>query len=448
VRRRRSAESQIEAGSQRGRRLAAPDAAWLKVDDPANPMVVTAVLRFAGPITLTDLRVLAAERLVGRYPSFSQRMVPGRTRWSRPTWQEDPAFDLGRHVLGATLAGDLDGPELPRLVGALMGRPIDLRRSPWVLHLAHATDGRAAVVARVHHCLADGMALAHVLLGLTDAGPASASGAAPAPGLLPGGGRSRPHASPLRMAAGLTHTVARVVVGLGEPPTALRGRPTSAKVVSWTRPHDLAAVRRAATGFEVTLNDVLLAAVAGGVRHHLLDRGEAPADLRVLVPVDLRRGVLPTSSLGNRLGLLFVRLPVATADPASRVRAVAVVTRAIKRSSEAGSTFALLTLVGALPAVVGRLAVGLVGRSASAVVTNVPGPKQPLRLNGTDLDSVVFWVPQAGRIGVGVSIFSYAGRVGVGVACDVDLGLDPGAMAAAIDAEIEILGDVAPSPGA
>jgi diacylglycerol O-acyltransferase / wax synthase len=434
------------------RRLAAPDAAWLEVDDPANPMVVTAVLRFAGPIALTTLRTLAAERLVGRYPAFSQRVAPGRTRWSRPSWQDDEAFDLSRHVLDATLAGDLDGPELPRLVGALMGRPIDLRHSPWVLHLAHGTDGRAAVVARVHHCLADGMALAHVLLGLTDAGPASGAGpgsdAGPASGLLPGGGRARPHAGPLRVAAGVTRTVVRVVARLGEPRTALRGRPTSAKVVSWTRPHDLAEVRRAATGFGVTLNDVLLAAIAGGVRRQLLAGGEVPVDLRVLVPVDLRQGVPPTSSLGNRLGLLFVRLPVGTADPASRVRAVAAVTRAIKRSSEAGSTFALLTLVGALPMVAGRLAVGLVGRAASAVVTNVPGPKRPLRLNGTELDSVVFWVPQAGRIAVGVSIFSYAGRVGVGVACDVALGLDPGALAAAIDAELEILGDVAPAPGA
>ncbi len=414
-----------------GLRLAAADSAWLKVDDPANPMVVTAVLRFAGPVDLTCLRSLAEERLVGRYPVFAQRLTRTEQRWARPRWLDDEAFDLGRHVLDAVLDGDVDGPALPRLVGALMGQPLDLRYSPWTLHLAHGPDGRSAIVARLHHCLGDGMALGHVLLGLTDVDAASV--------LLPGGGGARPHPGPLRIVVGVARTLARLIADLGEPSTPLRGTPTPAKVVSWTRPHDLAAVRRAARTHAATLNDILLAAVAGGIRRQLKNAGRAPVDLRVLMPVDLRSGVPPTSALGNQLGLVFVRLPVGAADPAARVRTVAAQTRAVKRSGEAGSTYALLNLVGALPAVVGRPAVALLSRSASAVVTNVPGPREPLRLNGTELDSVVFWVPQVGAIAVGVSVFSYADRVGIGVTCDASLALDPAALAAEIDAEIEVL---------
>jgi hypothetical protein len=114
-------------------------------------------------------------------------------------------------------------------------------------------------------------------------------------------------------------------------------------------------------------------------------------------------------------------------------------TTVVKRSPQALSTYLLLRVAGALPRPVPDAAAALLGAAASAVVTNVPGPRQPLSVLGRRLRSVVFWVPQIGRIGVGISIFSYAGTVTVGVAADVRLGVDPEALAADVDAEITAL---------
>jgi len=158
------------------------------------------------------------------------------------------------------------------------------------------------------------------------------------------------------------------------------------------------------------------------------------------VPVDLRpRGEPVPASLGNRFGLVFLRLPVAEPDVVARVRAVHDRMGRVKGAAQAASTFALLTVIGALPSWGHRLAVRLLGSKSSAVVTNVPGPRQPVWLADSRVTRVVFWVPQAGSVGLGVSILSYAGDVTVGVAADHNLVPDPGQLTAAVRAEVDAL---------
>ena len=191
----------------------------------------------------------------------------------------------------------------------------------------------------------------------------------------------------------------------------------------------------------------LLAALAGGLRRHAERLGHPPLDVRVVVPADLRAGAPVGHGLGNRFGLVLVRLPVSEGDRSARVRAVVAATEAAKRSPQAVSTYVLLRLAGTLPRPVPDVAAALLGAGTSAVVTNVPGPRQPLSLLDQPLRSVVFWVPQVGRIGVGVSIFSYAGTVTVGVAADAGLALDPDVLAADVDAEISALAAVSAPAG-
>lgn len=425
------------------RRMSPADAAWLRVDRPENPMVVTAVLRLDGLVSLEELAALVRERLLARYPRLSRRVLAARVPWWPPSWQDDPAFDLSHHVVEDAFDGPLSGAGLPGLVGELMSRPLDLRRPPWVLHLIHGTDGRSAVVARLHHCIADGVALAQVLLAITDPDDHAQ------PLLIKGSGSPEPPrpVGPGRIVGAVVRTLAQALSYLSEPASALRGRTGTRKRAAWTGSHELQDVKRIAAVHGAKVNDVLLAAVAGGLRQQLIARGQQPVDVRVTVPADLRGAAHPvTAELGNRFGVVFVLLPASEPDAARRLQLVARRTAAVKSSLQAAGTFAILAMIGALPTVASGLAVSLLDSITSAVVTNVPGPRRRLRLAGATLDALVFWVPQVGRIGLGVSLFSYADTVTVGVVADARLDVDPGDLAAAIEAELAVLARAAPAP--
>jgi WS/DGAT/MGAT family acyltransferase len=414
-----------------GRRLSAADAAWLGLDRPEHRMVVTAVLRLQTRLDVSTLRELVGERLLPRYPTLRLRVIRSRLPLLPPSWRPDLAFELDRQVRAG---GDLDGePALMRYVGELMARPLDPAHPPWSLTLVQL-PGHSAVVARLHHCLADGIALAGVLLSLVDQQVA----AAPAPAAPPSSGRTVGSVAGgvAAMAGSAVRTVGHVVAGQGEPSGPLRGRASVGRRAAWTPPQDLAPVRARARELGVSVNDVLLAAVAGGLRHWLGTHGAPPRDVRVMVPVDLRRGRPVSGRLGNRFGIVFVRLPVTVATPAARAAAVHVATSAAKRSAVAPASYALLSLVGVLPGWAQGLAARLLGRVATVIVTNVPGPRRSLSLGGVRLDSVVFWVPHIGRIGIGVSIFSYDGTVTLGVATNSSLPIEPVDLVAAITAEL------------
>ena len=442
------------------------DAAWLGMDAPDNLMMVTAVLWLDAPLDRDRLTEVLGHRLLARYPTFGMRPVPSGSPFEQPVWTDDPAFDLGRHVLDAGSVADDD--ELAGLVSRLLGTPLDMRHSPWQFHLVSLPDldGRgptSAMVARLHHCIADGIALASVLLSLTDDDPDTAPDApAPAVGrdpqrpglrarltagsqdLLPVAGVDPLRVRSLRQAARSLRFGWQVVrTGLGllfanrDPRTRLSGRLGTAKVAAWSQPIDLAVVKRVGAALGVTVNDVLLAVTAGALRRHLLEHGDAPHDLRVFVPVDLRQRDEPVPvTLGNRFGIVFARLPVSVPDPLDRVRAVHQRMGLVKAGPQAASTFALLAIVGALPSWGHRLAVRILGAKSSAIVTNVPGPRRPVYLAGARLVRLTFWVPQAGSVGLGVSLLSYAGELSIGIAADRNLVPEPARLVAGAQAEL------------
>ncbi len=426
----------------RSQRMRSADAAWLGMDRPQNRLVVSGVLRLSGPLDLDDLRALAQERMLGPHPRFCQ--LPRRARRRRARWQVDETFDLAQHVVDSTPAHPCDGDALARLIGDLVSRPLAADRPAWRLDLVRREDGGSAIVARFHHSLADGTALASVLLALTDtatpappaaplAAPPEATPTTPAPARTP---QARRRVGAARAVVAMVVTLARLVATLGEPPTLLRGPLGTQKVVARTRPHGLDDVKATARARGVSVNDVLLAATAGGLRTHLLEQGGPVADLRALVPVDLRGGRPVPADLGNLFGVLVVALPVGRADAADRLREVTAVTARLKRSAQAGGTYLLLRAVGALPRAVLAAAVLVLEESASVVVTNVPGPREPLGLAGCLVEDVSFWAPTVGRVGLGISLFSYAGTITVGVALDARLGLDASRLAAAIEDEL------------
>jgi WS/DGAT/MGAT family acyltransferase len=443
------------------------DAAWLGMDSPDNLMMVTAVLRLGRPVDRARLAEVLSRRLVERYPKFRLRPLPSGSPFEQPVWADDPEFTLDRHLVDAGQVAD-DG-ELAAVVSRLLSTPLDMRHSPWQFHVVSVpaevgARAASALVVRLHHCIADGIALASVLLSLTDDDPdvpadqaaADRAGRDPRrPGirtrltagsqdLVPVAGVDPLAPRSVRQAVDAVVFGWRVLsTGVGlllatrDPRTRLAGRLGTDKVVAWSRPLDLGVVKRVAAALDATVNDVLLAVTAGALRRHLAAHGDVPHDLRVFVPVDLRpRGEPVPATLGNRFGIVFVKLPLSVADPVARVRAVHDRMATVKAGAQAASTFAILAVVGALPSWAHRLAVRVLGAKSTAIVTNVPGPTAPVFLAGARLVRLTFWVPQAGSVGLGVSILSYAGDVTIGVAADRNLVPDPQVLVAAAEDEL------------
>ena len=212
-----------------------------------------------------------------------------------------------------------------------------------------------------------------------------------------------------------------------EPDTCLKRPLSGRKHVAWADPLSLAEVKVCARALRGTANDVLLCAAAGALQRHFLATGEATPEcgVRVAVPFNLRPMRQPIETLGNQFGLVLVTLPVEETDPIMRFRQVQENMNRLKRSYQAQVTYSLLDLFGRGPDVLERRAISMLSNKASAVLTNVPGPKAPVYLAGAKLTQPMFWVPQSGNIGIGLSIFSYAGTVQFGITIDKNIKADP-----------------------
>ncbi|MCY1044257.1 wax ester/triacylglycerol synthase family O-acyltransferase [Corallococcus sp. bb12-1] len=471
-------------------RMGSMDAAWLQMEEPANLMMITAVLWFDGPMDRERLRTVVRERLVERYPRFRQRVVPGAL--GAPHWEDATDFDLDAHLSTLRVPATGGRAALEAVVGDWLGVPLERSRPLWHLHLVKGAARGDVLLARLHHCMADGIALARVLLTLTDpvragTGPEDAVRAEAVParddagtpadpdsdGSLRGSREERLSAPGwMRLARGaraafrkgvelvqepilagdLVLEGARGAAALGkllvmppDPRSPLRGPLGARKLAAWSEPVALARVKAVGQTLGGTVNDVLLTAVTGALRRYLASREAPLEDMHALVPVNLRPLDEPVPrELGNRFGVVFLRLPVHLEDPRRRLREVSKRMEALKRSPEAVVTSGALELLGRTPAALERVVVDVMGTKASLVATNVPGPRQPVSLAGARLDGLTFWVPQAGHVGLGVSLFSYAGQVTLGVASDASRVPDPGALVAAFLEELEALATVAP----
>jgi diacylglycerol O-acyltransferase / wax synthase len=174
------------------------------------------------------------------------------------------------------------------------------------------------------------------------------------------------------------------------------------------------------------VNDILLASASGALRSYMLERGEhlEGITLRATVPVNLRP-LEHAKQLGNHFGLVFLELPVGEANPMRRLERITACMKVLRKSRQALATFGALAAVGMAPPAVQALALEMFSRKASAVATNVPGPQMPLYLGGSKISDLMFWVPQTGSIGLGISILSYNGAVHFGLIADARLMPDP-----------------------
>jgi len=232
----------------------------------------------------------------------------------------------------------------------------------------------------------------------------------------------------------------RLVLRWPDPKTIYKGKLDVSKRAAWSAPIPLQDVKTVGRGLGGTVNDVLLTAMTGALRCYLQGHGE-PVDglnFRAIVPVDLRPpGVKP--DLGNKFGLVYLSLPVGVADPADRLDELKRRMDDLKGSLEAPVAFGILHALGLSPAHIQDIGVSIFQTKGTAVMTNVIGPQEQIYLAGAPLEALMFWVPQSGRLGMGVSILSYAGRVWLGVITDEGLVPDPEAIIAGFHTEFDEL---------
>jgi WS/DGAT/MGAT family acyltransferase len=199
-----------------------------------------------------------------------------------------------------------------------------------------------------------------------------------------------------------------------------------AKRVAWAEPLPLDEVKTIGRALGASVNDVLLSCVAGALREYLVGKGDATDGvmMRALVPINLRP-LDKAYKLGNQFGVVFLELPIGIENPVERLYAVRANMRSLKGSFQPVLTLGLLAAAGAGPKVVQDQLIAVLARNATAVMTNVPGPQQPLYMAGRSIDRFMFWVPQSGDVGMGVSILSYNGEVQFGLITDRGLVPDP-----------------------
>lgn len=390
------------------------DALWLTMDTPENLMVIESVLWFDRRLDVPAVARVLQRRLIDRYPIFGWRPEASEGPVGLDHWAPDPDFDVARHMSVHELPGEGGREEMRAFLEAWMSRPLPRDRPLWQ---AHVLEGRgfSALMMRFHHAIADGTALARVLIELTsetpeddDESPASAGGQAGQPAepamdpihdasddpralaRPPRPRRERAanalsHVATLPLAAGVAATavaadlvrmldpdrpdggparLADLALGtadaidklvVGTPPDVLFfGTPGLAKRADWAGAHSLDAVKRVARTHGATVNDVMIAAISGALRRYQLGRGEVPRDVVTMIPVNLRPTDQPLPAhLGNKFALVAMELPLAEPTPAARLVAAKTRMDVIKRGPEAVLTFGLAHAIGAVGAVTG-----------------------------------------------------------------------------------------------
>jgi WS/DGAT/MGAT family acyltransferase len=456
------------------------DTAWLRMDSPSNLMMIMGVWIIHPGVSYAATCQRIEERLL-KYPRFTQRVQQDATGAS---WVFDDDFKISRHVLREKLPVSTNRTVQQALqdrLAELALQPMDMRYPLWDFRLVEHYQGGSALLVRIHHCIADGLALIAVTQSLVDGGAepperrqkpthysgwdaaeewmshtliepltvaavkaleAAGDGAAQAFGVMGDPktlidkllekGFSKGMIGSADMAK-LAYQVVRDGAALAlmsdDSPTRLKGTPGQSKRVAWCQPIPLDEVRAISKALQCSINDVLLACVAGAIGQYLKSHGDSVAgkEIRAMVPVNLRP-MEHAYKLGNQFGLAPVVLPIGIDNPLARVYEVRRRMGELKGSMQPLLAFALLAVAGMLIKPAQDAMLSLFSKKTTAVMTNVPGPREKLRFCGSILEQTLFWVPQSGTVGLGVSILSYGGGVQFGIISDTNLCSDPQAI--------------------
>ncbi len=438
------------------------DAIWLNSDRVENLMVIEALVLLDGPIDRARLESVVQHRVIDRYPVFRQRLVPSRFPGGLPRWADVSRFRVSDHIREVVIPAPGDDAALQEYVAQFLSAPLPRDRPLWEIHLVEGLDVGTAMYVRLHHALADGIALTRVLLSLTDAHPATEvedrthepAAASPSRGsrnAVPLLRRLRRRLRPARLGSALLQSlrIAGKLLLARNPTTAMSGKAGKDKLVVWSAPIPLRQVKDLARASGTTVNDVLVAALAGALQRYQSHHSDRAVDVRTMIPVNLRPLDQPLPArLGNRFAVVLLMLPSGIATPVARLAETKRRMDAIKNSPEALMTYGLIYGIGLTGSWLSRLVLRFFAAKADAVTTNVPGPREHRYLAGTRIHGLLGWVPGSSDQTLGTCIFTYADMVRVGFKTDALAIPDPERILAAFHDELQALFDSAPASAA
>ncbi|MBU6953149.1 wax ester/triacylglycerol synthase family O-acyltransferase [Hahella sp. HN01] len=451
------------------------DSAWLRLDRPTNLMVITA-MAVVEPIPFNKLKELINSRFLA-FPRFRQKPVNHSGFYF---WEEDPYFSLDYHVRKVALPQPADKGALEKFIGDLMSTPLDPGKPLWQVYLIENYGDHHVCVMRVHHCYADGLALVAVFGSLSDQSP----NINPFP-LDPGkqrdaGVRARQSfvmgmetlsravekctklryriaeegksilrepgyaVEGVRQGLNGAAEIARLAALEADDTTPLRGELGVMKCCTWSELIPLHKFKEVAQAFGCSINDVLLSCVSGGLRRLLQDRMDQVDGVRLhatlpvnLRPLETRLGREQLQELGNQFGTVFVPLAAGIGNPIERLYKIKHDMAALKESMQPSLSHALLTAMGLFPQGVQQPLLELFSNKTSMVLSNVPGARRARYLAGSKVKELMFWVPQTGDIGLGVSLLSYNQSVQIGINADRALLPEPAELTRAMIDSLE-----------
>src|SRR3954454_16612016 len=436
-------------------RLTGLDASFLHLEDDRTHMHVAGVMTFDGTPPAYDDVIEVIDSRLHLVPRYRQKLAFVPFSQGRPRWIDDPHFNLRYHVRMTALPHPGTEEELKRLAGRVFSQPLDRDKPLWEIWVVDglADVYRFALLSNAHHALVDGISGIDIVSVLFDTAPdatptehTSSNRWLPQPtpsrAQLLGEAlveRATAPAEIVRGARALLRTPRRIaqaavqnLAGLSAlawtgltpaPATPYNTRIGPHRRFTWVRMEltDVKAIKNALGG---TVNDVMLALVAGALGQHLRRRGEdvSGLELKAMVPVSVRADE-PRGALGNQVAEMMAPLPVGCDEPHVRYQLIHDAMDQIKRSGQAVGAQALTNLTGFAPPNIMSQASRLVARQRwfNVVVTNVPGPQFPLYLMGHEMLDLIPMVPLAPNQGLGIAIMSYNGRICFGLVGDYDV---------------------------
>lgn len=435
------------------------DASFLQAEDsdPHVSLAVGSLSIVAGPPPDYGSLTSAFAERAGSIPRCTQKLRTHAFDIGAPEWVDDPNFDIAHHLRRIALPHPGGDAELFATVAGIMEQRLDRERPLWECWIIEGLiDDRWAMLMKIHHCIADGIATAQMLAKLSDDGVGTTFASSIRAAREPGGsllGLLRPRLNPVawfsdvwRATFAATGAVEHAVVGAAEltvrvlaggKESSLNGPITKMRRYSAARA-DLGVMKQVSRDFDVTLNDVALAAITSGYRIMLLERGEIPRPdaLRTLVPVSLRSAE-HFDVTDNRVSAMLPLLPVDEPDPVKQLELVHERLTRVKDSGQREGGGALLAMAGSIPFAFSAWAIRLLTRlpqtAVTALATNVPGLSRRQRVLGRDVLEVMPVPPIALRLRTGIAMLSYADRFCFGITADYDSAPDLDALARGIE---------------
>jgi len=431
------------------RRFNVQDAAFLYFEKRNEPMHIGSVAIFEGRVSF-DRFVEHLRSRMHLIPRYRQRVMFVPFGLAYPSWEYDPDFDILNHVRRVTLPPPGDEDQLARLAGDLFAKPLDRRKPLWEIYLIEGVEGgNSAWLAKVHHCLVDGVAGIDLLMVTLDVSPnpappppAEPLAAPPLPGTttvlsnavsdLVGdfvrnlGELQLNLANPLGYVRRLRHILGALEATApffqrAAPRTPFNTTLSTGRRIAWSE-MSFAEIRGIRSSLGGTINDVVLAIVTGALGRYLALHGQNTdsLELRFMIPVNVRQEEESTA-MGNRISAMFAALPVGIANPVARLKAVREKMVGLKQIGQAAGISAVFDLL-ALAAPMALRAVSNMARVPNVllnlVCTNVPGPMIPLYTVGHRLLAHYPLVPIAWDMGLGVAITSYDHKLYFGLMAD------------------------------